>query len=137
MEDCVFELRSLAMFPIGDLAMFAEQDKLDFVNHTLQAERRFDDHYEYGAGEPPSMQIYGSSQRPFIRVSRGGGFADALSPDYFPKTFPTCFPYGHGGPQLVDGSEEELRQPMDPPLRKMTVQSWVKVVLQRHGGQCV
>ncbi|KAK3331496.1 hypothetical protein B0H66DRAFT_98328 [Apodospora peruviana] len=82
MEDYVFELRSSAMFPIGNLAMFAEQDQLDFISHALQAERQFDDHYEHGTGEPPSMQIYGSSQRPFIRVLCGGGFADALSPDY-------------------------------------------------------
>ncbi|KAK3321747.1 hypothetical protein B0H66DRAFT_601230 [Apodospora peruviana] len=44
MEDYVFELRSSAMFPIGDLAMwpmFAEQDKLDFISHVLQAERHF------------------------------------------------------------------------------------------------
>ena len=51
----VFKLRSSAMFPIGDLAVFAEQDKLDFISHALQAERQFDDHYERGVDEPPSM----------------------------------------------------------------------------------
>jgi len=55
MEVRVFELRSSAMFPIGDLAVFAEQDKLDFISHALQAERQFDDHYERGVDEPPSM----------------------------------------------------------------------------------
>jgi hypothetical protein len=127
MEEHVFELRSSAMFPIGDLAVFAEQDKLDFISHALQAERQFDNHYERGVDKPPSMQIYRSSQRPFIRVSRGGRFTDALSPDYFPKTFPTYFPYSRGGPYITD--ENEVRQPTDSPLRKMTVETWVKAVL--------
>ncbi len=100
----------------------------------LRTERQFDDSYETGVGEDPSMQIHGSSERPFIRVSHGRGFADAFSPNYFPKTFPTCFPYGRGGPQAVGRNDRgELADRM---LRAMTLESWAKVVLQRHGGYC-
>jgi hypothetical protein len=128
----LFELRSSAMFPIDDQAAFAEQDKLEFISLALQAEHQSDDNYEAGAGEASSMQVYGSSERPFIRVSRGSEFADAFSPDYFPKTFPCCFPYGRGGPQVAGRHEEG--GPANPLLRDMTLESWAKVVLQRHGG---
>ncbi|KNB04282.1 hypothetical protein FOXG_22453 [Fusarium oxysporum f. sp. lycopersici 4287] len=129
-----FELRSSAMFPIDEQAAFAEQDKLDFISIALQAERQFDDRYEGVAGEAPSMQVHGSSGRPFIRVSHGREFADGFSPDYFPKTFPTCFPYGHGGPRAAD--RNEVGDPANPLIRDMTLESWAKVVLQRHGGHC-
>ncbi|KAK7418113.1 hypothetical protein QQZ08_011368 [Neonectria magnoliae] len=65
----VFELRSSAMFPIDEQAAFAEKDKLEFISLALQAERQFDDRYEGGAGEASSMQVHGSSERPFIWVS--------------------------------------------------------------------
>jgi hypothetical protein len=131
-EERVFELRSSAMFPIDDQATFAEQDKLEFISLALEAERESDDRYEAGPGEAPSMQVYGSSERPFIRISRGSEFADAFSPDYFPKTFPSCFPYGRGGPRVADRNEEGGS--VNPLLRDMTLESWAKVVLQRHGG---
>ncbi|RYP64687.1 hypothetical protein DL771_008644 [Monosporascus sp. 5C6A] len=130
----VFELRSSAMFPVDDKAAFAEQDKLEFISLALQTEHQFDDSYEGGASEAPSMQVHGSSEAPFIRVSRGREFADAFSPDYFPKTFPCCFPYGRGGPQVADRNEGE--DAANPLLRDMTLESWAKVVLQRHGGHC-
>jgi hypothetical protein len=117
----VFELRTSAMFPIDDQAGFAEQDKLDFIGLALQAERQADDLYESGAGETPSMEVHGSSERPFIWVSRGSEFADGFSPDYFPKTFPTCFPYGRGGPRVADRNEEG--NPENPLLRDMSLES--------------
>jgi hypothetical protein len=58
-EERVFELRSSAMFSIDDQAAFAEQDKLEFISLALQAERESDDRYDAGAGETPSMQVYG------------------------------------------------------------------------------
>jgi hypothetical protein len=132
MVERLFELRSSAMFPIEDHAVFAEQDKLEFISLALQAERECDDRYEADAGGAPSMRVYGSSERPFIRVSRASEFADALSPDYFPKTFPCCFPYGRGGPEVANQNEEE--DAAHPLIRDMTLESWAKVVLQRHGG---
>jgi hypothetical protein len=131
-EERVFELHSSAMFPIDDQAAFAEQDKLEFISLALQTKRESDDRYEVGAGESPSMQVYGSSERPFIRVSRGSEFADTLLPDYFPRTFPCCFPYGRGGPQVAGRNEEG--GPANSLLRDMNLESWAKVVLQRHGG---
>lgn len=96
------------MFPIDDQAAFAEQDKLEFISRALQAERQFDDSYEHGAGES-------------IRVSRGHEFADAFSPDYFPKTFPSCFPYGCGGPQVA--KRNEAGDPANPLFQDMTLKS--------------
>jgi len=120
------------MFSIDDQAAFAEQEKLEFISLALQAERESDDRHEARAGDAPSMQVHGSSERPFVRVSRGSEFADAFSPDYFPKTFPCCFPFGRGGPRVADRNEEGGSA--NPLLRDMTLETWAKVFLQRHGG---
>ena len=124
----VFDLRSSAMFPLDNQAPFAEQDKLEFISQALHARHQPDNSYA------PSIQVHGSSERPFIRVSHGTEFADAFSPDYFPKTFPSCFPFGHGGPHPPDQSG--MDEPASGLLRRMSLLSWAKVVLQRHGGHC-
>ncbi|RXG41776.1 hypothetical protein VDGE_30528 [Verticillium dahliae] len=130
----VFELRSSAMFPIDDQAAFSEQDKLEFISSALQADDGPDDHTEGELGILPFMQVHGSSERPFIWVSRGVEFADAFSPDFFPKTFPSCFPHGRGGPRVAD--RNDAGDPANPQLRDMTLESWTRGVLQRHGGHC-
>ncbi|KAK3350320.1 hypothetical protein B0T25DRAFT_570884 [Lasiosphaeria hispida] len=132
--EVVFELRSSGMFPIDDHDISAEHDKLGFIGMALQAERQFDDGRDNGTGEGRPMEVHGSSERPFIRVLRGGEFADAFSPDYFPKTFPTCFPYGRGGPQVAGRNEEG--ETANHLVRHMALEPWAKVVLQRRGGQC-
>ena len=40
------------------------------------------------------------SETPYIRTSRGRDsvFADSMDPEFFPRTFPTLFPFGLGGP---------------------------------------
>jgi hypothetical protein len=128
------ELHASAMFPIDGQEVFAEQDKLEFINQALEASRQLDEVRNGGIAENPTMQVYSSSTRPFIRVSHGTQFADSLSPDYFPKTFPCCFPYGRGGPSVIDRTE--ARKPANGLLRDMTLVSWTKVVLQRYGGRC-
>lgn len=114
-------------------AAFAEQNKLAFISQALQTEHQLDDDYNDCAGGGPSMEVHSSSGLPFIRVSRGRDFADAFSPDYFPKTFPTCFPYGRGGPKADRNESGDLA---DPLIRDIPLEAWTKVVLQRHGGQC-
>ncbi|KAM4064223.1 PIF1 protein [Hirsutella rhossiliensis] len=39
---------------------------------------------------------------PYIRVSRGGEFTDSFEASFFARTFPTLFPFGVGGPRLVE-----------------------------------
>ena len=128
----VFELRSSAMFPIDEQAAFAEPDKLEFISMALEAERQADDSYEASAGEAPSMRVYGSSELPFIRVSRGCEFADAFSRHYFPKTFPCCIPYGCGGPQVADRNEEG--NPTNPLLRDMTLDRGPRLLCSDTAG---
>ncbi|KAH8654924.1 hypothetical protein BGZ61DRAFT_486819 [Ilyonectria robusta] len=132
MSKRVFKLHSSAIFSIDKQATFAEEDKLEFISLALQAERQFDDSYEGGAGEVLLIYIYSSSGRPFIRVSHRHKFADGFSPDYFPKTFPSCFSYGRGGPQVADRNEAE--DPVNPLLQDITLESWAKVILQQHSG---
>ncbi|KAK8859546.1 hypothetical protein PGQ11_010280 [Apiospora arundinis] len=113
----VFELRSTAMFPIDEEAALADQDKLAFIGHALEKERQGGSSHVggEGEGETPSIEVRSSGERPFVRVSRGRDFADSFSPDFFLKTFPT----------FAEG-----------PLRDMTLESWAKAVLRRHGGRC-
>ena len=112
----VFELRSTGMLPIDGEGELADQDKLYFVSQAFDAERQ-------------------SGERPFIRVWRGRDFADSLSPDFFPKTFPTCFPYGRGGSRAVRTNGPARAADTESALRDMLLESRAKAVRLRHGGR--
>ncbi len=51
-----------------------------------------------------------------------------------PRPSPAVFPYGRGGPYPPD--HNEMGEVANGLLRGMTLLSWAKVVLQRHGGHC-
>jgi hypothetical protein len=36
------------------------------------------------------------SEEPYIEIQRGSKLAGSLDPDYFPRAFPTLFPYSLG-----------------------------------------
>ncbi|KAK8121490.1 Helitron helicase-like domain at N-terminus-domain-containing protein [Apiospora kogelbergensis] len=112
----VFELRSTGMLPIDGEGELADQDKLYFVSQAFDAERQ-------------------SGERPFIRVWRGRDFADSLSPDFFPKTFPTCFPYGRGGSRAVRTNGPARAADTESAVRDMSLESRAKAVRLRHGGR--
>ncbi|KAK8106682.1 PIF1-like helicase domain-containing protein [Apiospora kogelbergensis] len=122
----VFELRSTGMFPIDGEGELGDQDKLYFVSQAFDAERQ--------SGETPSIYVRSCGERPFIRVWRGRDFADSLSPDFFPKTFPTCFPYGRGGSRAVRANGPAGAADTESAVRDMSLESWAKAVLLRHGG---
>lgn len=81
---------------------------------------------------------------PYIQVCRGADFADSFDASFFPKTFPTLFPFGFGGPRLV---EEASAQPASGSgngsdalqnllsSRNMSLRTWTEAVLRRHGGR--
>src|SRR5438046_8720722 len=83
---------------------------------------------------------------PVIRISRGSTFADGKDPYWFPKTFPTLFPFGVGSNAQVfdkaianletlyrnDVAEYGLRCAS---VRKMSLERWAKVLLSRRGGR--
>lgn len=92
--EVVFKLRPSGIFPIDNQAISVYYNKLGFISIVLQVKRQFNNSYEGSTGKARPIEVHSSSKLPFIRVLRSCKFADAFSPDYFPKTFPTCFPCG-------------------------------------------
>ena len=122
-RDITFELTSTGMFPLDEASSFAEESKLQFISNALEREYVLDEAGR-GVGEASGIRVGEGSYQPFIRVSHGAQFADGLDPDFFPKTFPTLFPFGRGGPVAVEskGVNHSLKY-------------WAKTALQRHGGR--
>jgi len=95
-----------------------------------------------------SVEVRGGyASEPYIAVSRGDEFADSFAPQFFAKTFPTLFPVGSGGPRQAEESTEYAATGLDGGVdaetrarclvssRNMTLDTWAKVVIQRHGGR--
>ncbi|KAH6980518.1 hypothetical protein EDB80DRAFT_874936 [Ilyonectria destructans] len=93
---------------------------------------------------------HGDGCEPYIQVSRGDEFADSFETSFFAKTFPTLFPFGVGGPRLVEeailgaGKATDLRgrtveaETVVRDLlgsRSLSLRTWTDIVLRRHGGR--
>src|SRR5204862_5575257 len=83
---------------------------------------------------------------PLIRISRGSTFADGKDPYWFPKIFPTLFPFGVGSnAQVLDKAMTNLAKLYRNDvgeyshrcdlLHKISLETWVKVLLTRRGGR--
>ncbi|KAM4055439.1 PIF1-like helicase [Hirsutella rhossiliensis] len=70
---------------------------------------------------------------PYIRVSRGE-FTDSFEASFFARTFPTLFPFGVGGPRLVEETMVDAGK-VTANLRGRAVEAWAEIVLRRHGGR--
>ncbi|KAK1521590.1 hypothetical protein CABS01_16520 [Colletotrichum abscissum] len=76
----------------------------------------------------------------YIVSSRSGDFADSNDPDFFPKTFPCLFPWGRGGPRILEeeGDDEYGPESDEPHVRKgykpngFYLRTWARLCLQRH-----
>ena len=87
------------------------------------------------------------TQEPYIAVSRGADFANSLEPQFLAKTFPTLFPFGSGGPRQAEegiveameggaaGQEQEITARRLVSSRNMSLETWARAVLRRHGGR--
>ena len=95
------------------------------------------------------------SDTPYIQSSHGTDFANSFDPDYFPKTFPTLFPYGSGGPRgllsvptfcthISSSTNSSLSSEGNScadcvacyqPEANMTLKKWANLALNRHGGR--
>ncbi|EGY20851.1 uncharacterized protein VDAG_02375 [Verticillium dahliae VdLs.17] len=99
------------------------------------------------AGSVEVQSRGGSASEPYILVSRGEEFADPFDARYFAKVFPTLFPVGSGGPRQAEESAADADLGADEGVdaeataralvssRNMTLETWARVVLQRHGGR--
>ncbi len=87
------------------------------------------------------------TREPYIVVSRGAEFADSFDVQFFAKTFPSLFPLGSGGPRRAEESISDVaegeRASLDSETlarqlvstRNMSLGTWMRVVLRRHGGK--
>ncbi|KAM4064249.1 PIF1-like helicase [Hirsutella rhossiliensis] len=65
---------------------------------------------------------------------RGGEFTDSFEASFFARTFPTLFPFGVGGPRLVEETMVDAGK-VTANLRGRAVEAWAEIVLRRHGGR--
>jgi hypothetical protein len=77
---------------------------------------------------------------PYIHIRRGNEFADTNDIQFWPKTFPTLFPYGVGGarvrklPELRTRDEDNAKD--DCHFKDgFSLRYWAKICLLRHGGR--
>ncbi len=90
----------------------------------------------------------GEAGEPYIHVCRGDEFSDSFEASFFAKTFPTLFPFGVGGPRLIEENDSSVARGADMGAgraevaaanlvssRNMSLRTWVGIVLRRHGGR--
>ncbi|KAH7464438.1 hypothetical protein FOMA001_g17470 [Fusarium oxysporum f. sp. matthiolae] len=142
----VHEISSSGMFALDGGLNVAESEKLRYVGDALNGQ---DPHDKAGGSVlTGSAEVrQGHTSEPYILVSRGEDFADSFDPRFFAKTFPTLLPLGDGGPRQAEESidngvleenrnvEADIRVGSLISSRNMTLETWAKVVLQRHGGR--
>ncbi|KAI8396536.1 hypothetical protein FOFC_21084 [Fusarium oxysporum] len=142
----VHEISSSGMFALDGGPNVAESEKLRYVGDALNGQ---DPHDKAGGSVlTGSAEVrQGHTSEPYILVSRGEDFADSFDPRFFAKTFPTLLPLGDGGPRQAEESidngvleenrnvEADIRVGGLISSRNMTLETWAKVVLQRHGGR--
>ncbi|RKK06850.1 hypothetical protein BFJ65_g18403 [Fusarium oxysporum f. sp. cepae] len=142
----VHEISSSGMFALDGGPDVAESEKLRYVRDALG---RHDPSDEAGGSTlTGSAEVrQGYAFEPYIHVSRGEDFADSFEPRFLAKTFPTLLPFGCGGPRQAEESienavldangnaEADVRAGCLISSRNMTLETWTKVVLQRHGGR--
>ncbi|EJT68997.1 hypothetical protein GGTG_13394 [Gaeumannomyces tritici R3-111a-1] len=142
----VHEIGSSGMFDLDGRPDIADVEKLrylvDSMGETVAGEETC------GAAWRGSAEVRrGRAAEPYIVVSRGQDFADSFNTWFLAKTFPTLFPFGRGGPrqaeECVMGAEGEVSCGVDAEVaaqelvssRNMSLETWAKLVLQRHGGR--
>jgi hypothetical protein len=142
----VHEISSSGMFALDGGLNVAESEKLRYVRDALDGQ---DPHDKAGGSVlTGSAEVrQGHTSEPYILVSRGEDFADSFDPRFFAKTFPTLLPLGDGGPRQAEESidngvleenrnvEADIRVGGLISSRNMTLETWAKVLLQRHGGR--
>jgi hypothetical protein len=116
--------------PRERLRLFQAGMAQDERRHQARKRRRVDDGVGYSVGTMES----------FIINRRGEEYADSNDPDFFPKAFPCLFPWGRGGPKVVEeagvgrtgdtASEENNTDSQD---HNFTLQNWARHLLRRHG----
>ncbi|KAL8284673.1 hypothetical protein RB600_009207, partial [Gaeumannomyces tritici] len=142
----IHEISSSGMFALDVGPDVADVEKLRYVCDAL-GRRAAGGNESIGAtwvGSSEGRRRAGEVSEPYIGVSRGEDFADSLDARFFAKTFPTLFPTGSGGPRQAEERVEEEGTGGGTHAatargliasRNMSLETWARMVLQRHGGR--
>jgi len=145
----IHEIGASGMFALDEQPDVADADKVMYACDALRPQVRWEGGRENRAATGSTEVRGGDKTEPYIQVSRGEEFADVYDVGFFAKTFPTLFPVGRGGPRQAEesGAEEGQMQGGNASTgteaaasgllssRNMSLESWAKVVLGRHGGR--
>jgi hypothetical protein len=154
-EAVVHEVSLSGMFALDAQPDVTDADRLQFAWEAVgedaenEAGRAAGGRGRAGGWAGSASVRQGLSLEPYISVSRGDDFADSKDPLFFAKTFPTLFPFGTGGPRLVEesiaiaGGEEDTGIDEGAGAsarslvasRNMSLATWAEAVLRRHGGR--
>ena len=107
-SNTIYKKESSAIFPINGPAVFENANKLSFLVNAIHTNRNQN---AKQTQKHHRINIHTAGNRPFIRVERGKEFADNLHADFFPRTFPTLFPWGKGGPKALPKLDLDPAQP--------------------------
>jgi hypothetical protein len=149
-SEVIHEVSASGMFGLDAVPDVQDAEKLQYVYDALGRGTGSKDsaHGEGRWGGSANIRTGGMSE-PYIVVSRGEDFADSHEAWFFAKAFPTLFPFGLGGPRLVEESISRIsaNAPASTPLpqeplargamtsRNLSLSAWARIVLQRHGGR--
>ncbi|KNB18529.1 hypothetical protein FOXG_15932 [Fusarium oxysporum f. sp. lycopersici 4287] len=104
--------------------------------------------YTHGSTWKESAKVrHWGAVEPYIVVSRGEVFADSFDTWFLAKIFPSLFPLGKGGPRQAEEHSKDATGQVHPIFEleaaaqhlvsswNMSLEAWVKMVIQRHGGR--
>ncbi|KAF1807904.1 hypothetical protein P152DRAFT_469266 [Eremomyces bilateralis CBS 781.70] len=138
----VYETSSSGVFALDRGPDIANGEKLQYVHDALGQQGSGNER----RGGTAEVRRWNGAE-PYIVVNRGEDFADPFDPRFFAKTFPTLFPLGRGGPRQANEGTQDVAGEGDVGVeaadqvrgliasRNMSLETWAKLVLQRHGGR--
>jgi hypothetical protein len=147
-SNLVQEISASGMFGLDTGPDFEDTEKLQYLYDALGPESA-----PVGGGQGKwtgSAGVRrGNTFEPYIAVSRGEKFVDSKDVWLFAKAFPTLFPFGGGGARQAEEGMSGMRagDPIETSLagettarsavssRNMGLETWARIVLQRHGGR--
>jgi Helitron helicase-like domain at N-terminus/Domain of unknown function (DUF6570) len=137
--EMIHEISSSGMFALDRGPDVADMEKLRYVCDAL-GQNTFHNQIRGSMWTGSAEVRHGQASEPYILVSRGEEFADSFDVRFFAKTFPTLFPVGNGGPRQAEESITDLAEGVEAARslmssRNMSLETWARLVLQRHGGR--
>ncbi|KJZ69894.1 hypothetical protein HIM_10727 [Hirsutella minnesotensis 3608] len=152
--EAINEVTSSAMFALDGPPDVVDVEKLRFACDAIGEgadESRAGPRTWVGSSAAGARGRGDDGSEPYIRVSRGDEFADSFETSFFARTFPTLFPFGVGGPRLLEETiaeagkattdlrgravEAEAAARDSVSSRSLNLRVWADIVLRRHGGR--